>query len=97
MPGDGGGRASRRARSGTGATRGDAAAAREAPPEKAPARFPRRMSLDLDPGDHRALNLLRLEAGVPVSSIIRGMIAVCRENEDLQGEAVQRARQERGK
>jgi len=55
------------------------------------------MSLDLDPGDHRALNLLRLEAGVPVSSIIRGMIAVCRENEDLQGEAVQRARQERGK
>jgi hypothetical protein len=81
------------------ASKGRAAqpAAKERAFIEAPKRYSKRFTLDLEEGDFKALKMDGIEAGVPVAEILRGLVAVYREDETLKKEAVRRAQEERGR
>ena len=61
----------------------------------APKRYNKRLTLDLEEADFKALKMHSIEAGRPVADILRGLIAVYREDETLKKESTRRAQDNR--
>lgn len=82
------------------ASKGRTAAAQPAKEQAfidAPKRYNKRFTLDMEEADFKALKMDGIEAGVPVAEILRGLVAVYREDDTLKKEAVRRAQEERGR